>query len=148
MRTPTCTLAVQDCSQRMCLCVHGLRRERSADWTPAHRVPGVWPAIPSPEPAKEECDPHIQIRKLRHWPGGPARDPSKSLASFDPVSASVGGECPVPHVTTCVGPGEPKKPKTFLNEAAWVISGKEPAARRSRKLGPSSGAPAFQRPDV
>lgn len=36
-----------------------------------------------------------------------------------------GWRLPSPHVTPWVGPGEPRKPRTFLNGTSWAVSGKE-----------------------
>ena len=98
-------------------------------WTSCPPGAGHFACYGPSEPAKDE-DTWVKT------PGWPSQEPL------------TGGRMPVQTSLPGVGPGEPRKPETSLNETTWVISGKEPAARRSRNVGLSSGASAFQRPDV
>lgn len=118
------------------------------------QVPGIPHALPSPNPAKEECASLVvQTWKPGHWPWLQSQElipePLPSKPGFSGCLSQSPGlhrwapktHCPRPRLGWPGRAGD-------LDRAAGVILEEEPATRRGRNVGLSAGASAFQRPDV
>lgn len=97
-------------------------------WLDVYQEPGIWHAIPSPDPAKKGYDPHARKRKLRHRPGSLGQEAFSELPDspallllilcLQKLSLHQWVNMPISHVTTWMGSGESRKPETFLSKAA------------------------------